>query len=605
MCGIVGVINGATVAQQLVSGLRNLEYRGYDSAGVATHTGSGIWRHRSTGKINELEQSLASVLEDGPAGIGHTRWATHGIPSQANAHPHMSEGIAVVHNGIIENFAKLRDELQSNGACFTSETDSEVIPHLIAHYQNQGMDAIHATRAAMSRLDGQFALAVLFEDMPGTVLAARQESPLALGYNEKEALIASDMLAFAGHTDAEMHLGNGDLAIVRRDKVIILDPDFKTVDARWTENKTTGQVQCLNGHDHFMHKEIHEQPAILSDLNGHDDQWCQMMAQMPDAMVKAQHISVVACGTSYYAGMTARSWFEKYAGISISVEFASEFRYRAGAIRPGRAGLFISQSGETADTLAGLRHFNNHGCPTIAVVNVPTSAMAREAEMAVPTRAGSEIGVASTKAFTAQLATLLRLAIELGSRNGTLDTKNYRRIRREMEEMPNLVREVLSNEHIIKSVTSLLGDCTSTLFVGRGDCYPLALEGALKLKEISYIHAEGFAAGELKHGPIALIDENMPVFVLAPDTPLLVKTSSNAREIAARNGKLFVLTDDDEAAGFKGEKGVEFIKMPPCTEDQIPFVYVTALQLISYHAALDRSADVDRPRNLAKSVTVE
>lgn len=605
MCGIVGVVNGKSVTRQILSGLKNLEYRGYDSAGLAIHHGRGIWRRRVKGGIRNLERAMSVFSKEGAAGIGHTRWATHGEPTRRNAHPHTGTGIAVVHNGIIENFMDLREKLISRGYAFSSDTDSEVIPHLIASFRDKGLNQIQSTRAAMDQLSGQFAFAVLFDNLPGTVFAARQESPLSVGYNGVETVVASDMLAFSGNTETEMFLENGDLAIIQRNNILVLDKELEAVDRKWIKSRTSVMVNHLDGHDHFMHKEIFEQPAVVQDIAGHDNQWRQLMDQLPKDFLEVKDLSVIACGTSLYAGMSARGWFEKFAGITLNVDFASEFRYRFGSARRGDVGLLISQSGETADTLACLRHFQANNCATIALVNVPTSTMAREADLTIPSRAGPEIGVASTKAFVAQMSTLLRLSIEIGIRKGHINQQTYDRIRTEFEQVPELIRSVLSSEDLFGDVATAFGKATSSIFIGRGDGYPIALEGALKLKEISYIHAEGFAAGELKHGPIALVDDKLPVVVIAPKNGHFAKTCSNAREIAARKGRLIVLSDDDTADGLSKHKNCKIVPLPSVTETQMPFVYVTALQLLSYHVAILKGTNIDKPRNLAKSVTVE
>ncbi len=602
MCGIVGVANGKAVSKQLIHGLKNLEYRGYDSAGIATHTGTDIWRKRAKGSIHRLEKAIESNLKDGAAGIGHTRWATHGAPSRRNAHPHIGTGIAAVHNGIIENFSSLRSKLEEKGILFQSDTDSEVIPHLISFHRQQGLPPLHAIHQTVSQLEGQFALAMLFDDMPGTVFAARSESPLSIGANSREAVLASDLLAFAGHLDQDIFLESGEIAILNKKSVQLFDQDLQSVSRSWRENKTSVSVNKLGKHEHFMHKEIYEQPDILEDLCGHDDMWDHLIEKLPEEILKTDDLEAIACGTSLFAAMCARDWFEEYAGISIHTEYASEFRYRKRRKNVTQTCLFISQSGETADTLASLRHAKSLSNKSIALVNVTTSTMALEADIIIPTRAGHEIGVASTKAFTAQLATLFRLAIEIGRKKEFLSPCDYLSLRHEYSQIPKLLQKVLEKEDEITAFAENFLNATSSIFVGRGASLPLALEGALKLKEISYIHAEGFPAGELKHGPIALVDEKLPAVILAPTNRHFAKTMSNASEIAARGGKVLVVTDDPGVTS-----NIQYLSLPlPCTTDnQMPFVYSIALQLIAYHAAKQRDLNIDKPRNLAKSVTVE
>jgi len=605
MCGIVGIVNGKNVAGGLISGLRNLEYRGYDSVGIATLGARGLDRRRAKGKIAALESHLAEQPLDGPVGIGHTRWATHGSPTVANAHPHIHTGIAVVHNGIIENFKELREELTASGVTFQSETDSEVVPALVAYYRSKGMSIVEAIRKTTSRLDGQFALSVLSADAPGVAFAARHESPLALGGNKREALIASDMLAFSGRAEEEMFLENGDIAVVERNRIQVFDTNNVPA-CRPVKPCLSSQVQVeRNGHRHFMHKEIHEQQhTIANNLQLLGDRSESGIQQLPRSLVMASRISIVACGTSFYAGSVARGWFERFAGIPVDLEVASEFRYRELPITHDGAALFISQSGETADTLAAMRLAKNLEVPTAAIVNVQTSAIAREADFMLPTITGPEIGVASTKAFTAQLSALLTMAVAIGRAKGRVDDDELKSIRVSLEKLPVMISKVLASETGYKKVAKAVKKSTSAIFVGRGASFGLAMEGALKLKEISYIHAEGFAAGELKHGPIALIDEDVPAFVLAPRDALYQKTISNAQEIAARSGRVFLLSDKEGCEALSSE-AEQSIVLPDTDTITAPFVYAIALQLIAYHTAVAKGTDVDQPRNLAKSVTVE
>lgn len=605
MCGIVGIVNGGSVASGLVSGLRNLEYRGYDSVGIATLGPKGLNRRRAKGKIASLQTLLKSEPLDGPVGIGHTRWATHGAPTERNAHPHMHGGVAVVHNGIIENFKQLRTDLSEDGIVFQSETDSEVVPALIARYRRAGMKPVQAIRAAASHLEGQYALAVLIEDLPGMAFALRHESPLVLGGNGRESLIASDMLAFAGRAEQEILIENGDLAVLTRQRVDILD-DADAPAVRPTRDCTAlAQRVGKAGHRHFMHKEIHEQKVTIPrGIEAKTLDGAKRSDVLPPAVIDADRVSLVACGTSFYAGAVARDWFERLAGVPVDLEIASEFRYRARPIGKGGAALFVSQSGETADTLSCLRLAKELSVPTVSIVNVPTSAMAREADATIETLAGPEIGVASTKAFTSQLTALLSVAVEIGRRKGDLDEETLAEISSSLGTLPQLVEQALALEPTIKKAARRIKDATSAIFVGRGSSHALAMEGALKLKEISYIHAEGFAAGELKHGPIALIDEQVPAVILAPNDTHFQKTLSNAQEIAARGGQLIVFSDQ-EGCGLLAEDSAVTVALPKTDGYQAPYVYAIALQMLAYHTALMKGTDVDQPRNLAKSVTVE
>lgn len=605
MCGIVGIVNGGRVAPGLLAGLQNLEYRGYDSVGIATLGRQGLQRRRAQGKIAALRSVLKDSPLDGPVGIGHTRWATHGAPTERNAHPHIHGGIAVVHNGIIENFKQLRDDLIEDGLIFQSDTDSEVVPALIARYRNAGMKPVQAIRAAASHLEGQYALAVLAEDLPGMAFAIRQESPLVIGGNGRESLIASDMLAFAGRAQEEVLIENGDIAVITRSRIDIFDED--DVPAIRPVRDCTALAQRVGkaGHRHFMHKEIHEQRVTIPQ--GLEAQKLGANApsdRLPEAVAKADRLALIACGTSYYAGAVARDWIEDLAGVPVDLDIASEFRYRTRPIGKGSAALFISQSGETADTLSCLRMAKELNAPTVSIVNVPTSAMAREADATIETLAGPEIGVASTKAFTSQLTALLSVAVEIGRRNGTLSEEVSAEISASLNTLPTQLEEVLNLEQKIKDVAGTLVESRSAVFVGRGMSHALAMEGALKLKEISYIHAEGFAAGELKHGPIALIDDQVPAIVIAPKDRHFQKTLSNAQEIAARNGKLIVLSNAQGCAMLESE-AASTIALPESDAYQAPFLYAIALQILAYHAALAKGTDVDQPRNLAKSVTVE
>lgn len=605
MCGIVGIVNGGRVSTGLLAGLQNLEYRGYDSVGIATLGRQGLQRRRAQGKITALRSVLKEMPLDGPVGIGHTRWATHGAPTERNAHPHIHGGIAVVHNGIIENFKPLRETLIEDGIVFQSDTDSEVIPALIARYCDAGLKPVQAIRAAASLLEGQYALAVLIEDLPGMAFATRQESPLVIGGNGREGLIASDMLAFAGRAEEEVLIENGDIAVITRSRIDIFDAQDTPAIRPVRDCTALAQRVGKAGHRHFMHKEIHEQKVTVP--TGLDAQRLLSDSpadRLPDSVVAAHRLSLVACGTSYYAGAVARDWIEDLAGIPVDLDIASEFRYRTRPIGAGSAALFISQSGETADTLSCLRMAKDLAIPTVSIVNVPTSAMAREADATIETLAGPEIGVASTKAFTAQLTALLSIAVEIGHRNGSLSAERLARLTGSVSTLPEKIQETLALEPAIKKIAHTLVESRSAIFVGRGMSYALALEGALKLKEISYIHAEGFAAGELKHGPIALIDDQVPAIVIAPKDRHFQKTLSNAQEVAARHGKLVVLSNAEGCALLDSE-ATATIALPETDAHQAPFLYAIALQMLAYHAALAKGTDVDQPRNLAKSVTVE
>ncbi|MCR9257704.1 MAG: glutamine--fructose-6-phosphate transaminase (isomerizing) [Alphaproteobacteria bacterium] len=602
MCGIVGIVNGANVSNGLVGGLRNLEYRGYDSVGIATLGDGGLQRRRAQGKIVSLERKLKQTPIDGAVGIGHTRWATHGEPTERNAHPHMVGNIAVVHNGIIENFKDLRGELEDFGIPLSSQTDSEVIPALIHRYRQEGMQPMTALRKAMSRLEGQYAFAALMADQPGLIFAARAESPLALGHNDNtEVLVASDLMAFSDRASSEMLLENGDLAVMSNDSVAVFDGALNPMIRPTRERKKSQVVVSKGDHRHFMHKEIHEQPVTVGQsFEAYIDHDKSVAIDLPTRFAESRRIHIVGCGTSLYAGMVAQPWFEKIAGIPLTLEVASEFRYRDLPMAGDEAALFISQSGETADTLASLRMAKSLGAPIAAIVNVPTSAMAREADCLVKTHAGPEIGVASTKAFTAQLTALLAVAVRVAQmkNRAAVDLTDAK------TEVVNAIKDTLDREPAFKKLARQIKKAKSAVFIGRGSCHAMAMEGALKLKEISYIHAEGFAAGELKHGPIALIDENVPTIVLAPRDGVFQKTVSNAQEVAARSGPLVVLSDGTGCEALAGDN-VTTVTMPETDDVTAPFAYATAVQLLAYHTALAMGTDVDQPRNLAKSVTVE
>src|SRR6267142_783018 len=580
MCGIVGILGREPVASSLVEALKRLEYRGYDSAGVATLESGQLARRRAEGKLRNLEARLAREPLMGTIGIGHTRWATHGKPSESNAHPHATDRLAVVHNGIIENFRELRDELEKKGAKFGSETDTEVVAHLVTQEMKNGRSPAEAVEAALPRLRGAFALAFLFAGEEDLLIGARKGSPLAVGYGDGEMYLGSDAIALAPFTDMISYLEDGDSVVLSRKSIEVRDSHGAKVERPMVKSTASAFLVDKGNHRHFMAKEIHEQPEVVGHTLAH---YIDMAAErvtlpgkLPFDFNTLDRISISACGTAYYAGLVARYWFERFARLPVDIDVASEFRYREAPMRPGGLAICVSQSGETADTLASLRYAKQNGQHVLSVVNVPTSTIARESDVVMPTLAGPEIGVASTKAFTCQLAVLACLAIAAG------------RAREPQIEL--LARDLAKSRDV--------------LYLGRGTSYPLALEGALKLKEISYIHAEGYAAGELKHGPIALIDETMPVVVIAPFDRVFEKTVSNMQEVAARGGNIILMTDAKGAAEATVESLVTIV-LPDMAATFTPMVYAIPVQLLAYHTAVIMGTDVDQPRNLAKSVTVE
>ncbi|OMJ32193.1 glutamine--fructose-6-phosphate aminotransferase [Sphingomonas sp. Sph1(2015)] len=607
MCGIVGILGGDDVAERLLDGLRRLEYRGYDSAGIATIDHGEIERRRASGKLVNLARELAAHPLPGSIGIAHTRWATHGGPTTNNAHPHATDHVAVVHNGIIENFKALRDELIGRGRVFTSETDTEVVAHLVSEKVEQGLDPVAAVREVLPRLHGAFALAILFRDQPDMLIGARLGSPLVVGYGEDETYLGSDALALAPLTQRIAYLDEGDWVVCTREGAQVYDRDNNPVDRPVTLSGVTGALIDKGNHRHFMQKEIYEQPIVVAQTLRSYLQRLEGKVALPIPefdLSGIKRVTIVACGTSFYAGMVAKYWFEQFARVPVDLDVASEFRYRAPVMEPGGLMIVISQSGETADTLAALRHAKNEGQTIAAVVNVPTSSMAREADLLLPTHAGPEIGVASTKAFTCQLSVLAALAANLAKAKGRLSADEERQIVRHLAEAPAAINGALAYDEAIESMAGAVAGARDVLYLGRGTDYPLALEGALKLKEISYIHAEGYAAGEMKHGPIALIDEHVPVIVIAPSGPLFEKTVSNMQEVQARGGKVILISDYDgiEAAG---DGCIATITMPKVHPLIAPIVYAVPVQLLAYHVAVAKGTDVDQPRNLAKSVTVE
>ena len=607
MCGIVGIVGREEVAERLLDGLRRLEYRGYDSAGIATGHDGVIDRRRASGKLVNLARELAADPLPGLTGIAHTRWATHGGPTTNNAHPHATNEVAVVHNGIIENFKPLREELIARGRVFTSETDTEVVAHLVSERVEAGLAPADAVREVLPRLHGAFALAILFRSHPDLLIGARLGSPLVVGFGEGETYLGSDALALAPLTQRIAYLDEGDWVICTREGAKVFDRHNNPVERAITISGVTGELISKGNHRHFMLKEIYEQPIVVAQTLR---SYLQRMEErvtlpIPDFDLAAvKRVTIVACGTSFYAGMVAKYWFEQFARVPVDLDVASEFRYRAPVMETGGLALFISQSGETADTLAALRHARSEGQQIAVVVNVPTSSMAREADLLLPTHAGPEIGVASTKAFTCQLAVLAALAANLAHAKGKLSADDERTIVKHLAEAPAALNAALSHDDAIQAMAHTVAGARDVLYLGRGTDYPLALEGALKLKEISYIHAEGYAAGEMKHGPIALIDENVPVIVIAPSGPLFDKTVSNMQEVQARGGKV-VLISDAAGVAAAGENCLATITMPAVHPLIAPLVYAVPVQLLAYHVAVAKGTDVDQPRNLAKSVTVE
>lgn len=607
MCGIVGIVGHSPVAPLIVDALKRLEYRGYDSAGVATLDHGELARRRAEGKLVNLERRLASEPLGGTIGIGHTRWATHGVPNETNAHPHFAENVAIVHNGIIENFAELRDELSSEGFVFTSQTDTEVVAHLIARELRQGKAPQEAAFNALKRLRGAFALAIMFRGDEDMIIGARNGPPLAVGHGEGEMYLGSDAIALAPFTDSITYLEDGDWVIVRRGGMQIFDMDGQPVERACQKSIGTSFLVDKGNHRHFMEKEIHEQPEVISHTlaNYLDFSTSRVGAfETPFDFAKIDRLAISACGTAYLAGLIGKYWFERYARLPVDIDIASEFRYREMPLSKQSAALFISQSGETADTLASLRYCRSEGLPISAIVNVRESTIARESDGIFPTLAGPEIGVASTKAFTCQLSVLAALALKAAKARGRITSEEESDLVRQLSEAPRYASQALKLSERIESVARELSHVRHVLYLGRDTNYPLAMEGALKLKEISYIHAEGYAAGELKHGPIALIDEQMPVIVIAPYDHIFEKTVSNMQEVAARGGRIILITDE-KGAQKATIKTLDTIVMPEVPELLSPIVYALPIQLLAYHTAVFMGTDVDQPRNLAKSVTVE
>ena len=607
MCGIVGIISNKPVAAELVEGLRRLEYRGYDSAGIATLVNGHIDRRRAEGKLANLASRIEREPIKGTIGIAHTRWATHGQPTETNAHPIATDKVAVVHNGIIENFQELRRELTGLGYGFETQTDTEAVAIMATRYLAEGMTPAKAVAKTLSRLEGAFALVFLFAGEHDLLICARRGSPLAIGYGEGEMFVGSDALALAPLTRSISYLEEGDLAVVTSQKVAIHDREGRPVKRAVRETAHSGALIGKGNYRHFMQKEIFEQPAVIGDtLHALIDPATGTvhLPDLPFALGDLPKATIIACGTSYNAGLVAKYWFERIARIPVEVDIASEFRYRAADMPKGGAAVFISQSGETADTLAALRYCREQRQKIIAVVNQPESSIAREADVVLQTLAGPEIGVASTKAFTTQLAVLAALTVALARARGTIDAEQEAALAHQLAEIPSRASEVLNHDERIQEIAAEIALARDVLYLGRGSAYPLALEGALKLKEISYIHAEGYAAGEMKHGPIALIDDSVPVIVLAPPDDLFEKTLSNVEEVMARGGRVVMISDAAGVARLEGR--VAFgIAIPHCSPFVAPLLYAIPVQLLAYHTAVIKGTDVDQPRNLAKSVTVE
>ncbi len=607
MCGIIGVIGRAEAAACLLEGLKRLEYRGYDSAGIATLMNGTIARRRAPGKIANLAERVKAEPIGGSTGIGHTRWATHGIPNESNAHPHSNGKVAVVHNGIIENFQELRSELEKKGHTFDSDTDTEVVVHLITEYLNQGQKAEDAVRASLKRLQGAFALAILIAGRDDVLFGARKGSPLAVGYGDGEMYLGSDAMALAPMTQRITYLEDDDWAVLSKDGITVYDADGNKVARAIVQTALSGALIGKGEYRHYMLKEIYEQPQVLGDtlrVLFNPVARSITLPAMPFDLAKVERITAVACGTAYYACLVAKYWIEMWARVPVEADIGSEYRYRSPPLVPGGLGIFVSQSGETADTLAPLRYCKAHGQNILSVVNVPESSVARESHVVLPTLAGPEIGVASTKAFTTQLMALASFAIALAKAKGAIDSITEAKLSTALVEVPSRAADVLNLDESIRAIAEELAEARDVLYLGRGPLFPIAMEGALKLKEISYIHAEGYAAGELKHGPIALIDEHTPVVVIAPSDALFDKSLSNIEQVVARGGRV-VLISDEEGIRRAGKNAKHSICIPRLDPFVMPIIATIPVQLLAYHIAVLKGTDVDQPRNLAKSVTVE
>ena len=607
MCGIMGVLGNRPAAPLLLDALRRLEYRGYDSAGIATLVNGHIERRRAKGKLGNLASALDRLPLTGFTGIGHTRWATHGAPTESNAHPHGTERVSIVHNGIIENHAELREELEAEGQVFSTETDTETVAQLVDLNLKRGMAPIEAAGAAFRKLEGAYALAMIFAGHPELMIGAQHGAPLAVGFGEDEMFLGSDALALAPLTRRIAYLKDGDWTVLDRKTAKFYDENGQEVEREVKLTRLTGAAIGKGNYRHFMEKELHEHPAVIGDTLHrmvNPGSRAVVLPDLPFDFAKISRITISACGSAFYAGMVGRWWFEAMSRIPTDGDVASEFRYRTPPMAQGGLGLLVSQSGETADTLAALRYMRGQGQHILSVLNVPESSMARESDAVMETVAGPEIGVASTKAFTAQLSVLACLALAAGRARGSISVEQEARMTDALLEVPSRAADVLENSGLLEKIAARVARARDVLYLGRGNCFPIAMEGALKLKEISYIHAEGYAAGEMKHGPIALIDKNVPVIAIAPSGPLFEKTASNLQEAAARGGKIIVLSD---AAGVAKLKGIatETVTMPTVDPFVAPILYAIPVQMLAYQVAVLKGTDVDQPRNLAKSVTVE
>lgn len=606
MCGIIGIVGKQDVAPLLLEGLKRLEYRGYDSAGIATLVNGSIERRRAEGKLHNLESRLVEEPLSGTTGIGHTRWATHGVPNEENAHPHATTKVALVHNGIIENYQDIKADIIADGRNLASDTDTEVVAHLIHANMDKGLDPIAATGAALKKLEGAFALGIVFAGRHDLMIAAREGTPLAIGYGDGEMYLGSDALALAHLTNQIQYLEDGDWAVITPDGATIYDASDAEVHRDVVQSALSGAAVGKAGYRHFMLKEIYEQPQVIGDtLHSYiNPATRQVTLPLSFDATSVSRITIIACGTAYLAGMVAKYWLETVARVPVEIDVASEFRYRAADMPTDGVALFISQSGETMDTLASLRYARSQGQHIVSVVNTPESTIARESDAVLQTYAGPEIGVASTKAFTTQLTVLACLTIALARERGSLDADGEARLMIALTEVPARAAEVLNHDERIQEIAAMVAEARDVLYLGRGTSYPIALEGALKLKEISYIHAEGYAAGEMKHGPIALIDETVPVIVIAPSDTLFEKTASNLQEAVTRGGRVVFFTDDAGAAKLSNLTAAT-IALPAVDPFVAPILYTIPVQLLAYHVAVIKGTDVDQPRNLAKSVTVE
>lgn len=607
MCGIVGIIGKQDVAPVILEALKRLEYRGYDSAGIATVADNRLARRRSEGKLVNLQNILESQPLAGAIGIGHTRWATHGAPTEQNAHPHATSKVAVVHNGIIENFVELKKQLQAEGAKFDTDTDTEVIVHHFTSGLEKGLSHEEAAQQTFNALQGAFAIGLVIDGVEDKMIAARKGSPLVIGHGDGEMFIGSDAFSLGALTNRITYLEDGDWAVITRDGVDVFAANGKSVTREMQIVDAASALVDKGQHRHFMAKEIFEQPEVLSHTFAHYIDAASEKVTIPEldfSFEDFDRITLIACGTAYYAAMIGKTWLEQLAGMPAEIDIASEFRYRNAPLDKKTLAIFVSQSGETADTLAALRHCKQAGLKTLVIVNAPESSMQRDADVTLPTFAGPEIGVASTKAFTCQLTVLLCLSLYLANARKTLTAGQEQEIVRDILTLPRLAGDVFKLDDQIVELAGQVSKAENALYIGRGAMFPLALEGALKLKEISYIHAEGFAAGELKHGSIALVEENLPVIALAPKDALYPKTVSNMQEVIARQGRVIVITDDN-STGDDSMEGVDRFVLPSCHPSVMPILYALPLQLLAYHTAVAKGTDVDQPRNLAKSVTVE